>query len=268
MQTMRWYATLARLFFKMNVKSTASYYGWSFVGVYVAHVLGYITSYVTIWASMRSFGGVMGWSMQDVMFLYSLDLFSYALANMFVQPFWRMNELVGQGKLDGFLLRPMNSFVHIVLNHIEFGYLAHISVALAAIIVTLVLSPVAFTALSLLALLTTLAGAFLIQCALGVMPACMAFWVIESSQFASLIRFGSRDFVQYPIVIYPTAIRFIISFIVPVAFVNYYPSLMLLGKAEGLWHLAPLYTLGIGLLLAFATLRLWHFSVRRYSSSG
>jgi len=264
----KYYGTLAKMFFKMNLKSSASYYGWSFVGVYVAHVLGYIASYITIWGAMRSFDSLLGWSLAAVMFIYSIDLFSYSLAQMFVQVFWRMDDLVGKGELDNYLLRPVDSFVHLFLHHIEFGYLAHITVALAALIFAIVASPVAWTGTLVVALIITLIAATLLQIVFGSLPACAAFWFINSQNFTGLIRWGTRTFIQYPIIIYPAAIRFFISFIIPIAFVNYYPSLVMLGKAEGIWIWGPVIALVLGVGLMVVTLFTWRFSVRRYSSSG
>ena len=268
METIRYYFTLAKMFFFMNLKSSASYYGWSFLGVYIAHVLGYIASYITIWGAMRSFDGLMGWSMSAVMFIYSIDLFSYALAQMFVQVFWRTDELIGRGRLDDFLLRPVDSFAHLVLHKVEFGYLAHISVALAALIFAIFISPVAWTGIMVFALVITLIAATLLQIVFGSLPACAAFWFINSENFTAFVRWGSRTFIQYPIIIYPAAIRFFISFIIPMAFVNYYPSLVMLGKAEGIWIYGPLISLAIAIILMIVTVRTWHFCVRHYSSSG
>lgn len=267
MKKIRWWFKLGWLFFTMNIRSTISYYRWSFVGVYIAHVLGYVNSYIIIWASMRSFKGLLGWNMRDVVFIYSIDLLSYALANMFVQPFWRMNELVGQGKLDDYLVRPVHSLIHIMLRHIEFGYLAHISVAITAMGVVITLSGIAWTIHNIIALVVTLIGAFFLQCTFGILPSCSTFFTIQSDQLAGMIRWGGREFIKYPIIIYPAGIRYLISFIIPFAFVNYYPVLSLLDKAKGIWVYGPLMSLGLGIFLFSITVVVWNWSIKHYSSS-
>lgn len=265
---LQWWWKLLCIFFSMNVRSTISYYRWSFLWAYVAHVLGYVNSYIIIWASMRAFDGILNWSMQDVMFIYSLDLFSYSLANMFVQPFWDMDGLVGKGKLDDFLVRPLPPLLHLMMRNVQFAYIAHISVSIVAFIGILKISNMAWTPLQFFQLVITLIGAFLLQCSFGIMPACAAFRWIQADNFASFIRWDVREFIKYPIIIYPIWLRFGLSFIIPVAFVNYYPSIALLSKGGGLMSYGPYYTLLLGVFLFAVTLYIWKKSLQRYSSSG
>ena len=268
MDTLRYYGDLARYFLRINLKRSISYYGKSFIWAYLAHVVGYIGSYITIWGAMRSFDGLGGWSIREVVFLYSIDLLTYALAQMFVQSFWNMDELVRKGKLDDYLLRPIHSLFYIVLYHIEYGYIAHISVAACALVITLVTLPIAWSFVAVVSFIVAIIGGCLIQFVLGVLPSCMSFWTVESNNFQGIFRWTSRSFIQYPIIIYPVALRFAISFIVPVAFINYYPYLSMLDKEQGIWIYGPLLALGIGAVLAFVTVKVWDVCVRRYSSSG
>jgi len=265
---MRWLGKLVGLFFSMNMRSTINYYRWSFVWVYIAHVLGYINSYIIIWGSMRSFDGIGAWSMQDVMFLYTFDLLSYSLANMFAQPFWNWDELVGKGKLDDYLIRPMSPLLHVVLRDIQFGYIAHISVSIGAFALLLHYTNALWGGMMFAQFGIALIGAFLIQVSFGILPSCIGFRWIRADQLASLVRWDSRNFIQYPIVIYPAWLRFVLSSIIPIAFVNYYPSLTLLQKDSPIGMYGPLCTLAIGVTLLVLTLVVWKKSLRRYSSSG
>ena len=63
--------------------------------------------------------------------------------------------------------------------------------------------------------------------------------------------------------------RVIVTGLIPVAFMNYYPALILLGKidqnnASWLGYLSPM----VALILVGITSIAWHLALRRYSSSG
>ena len=100
--------------------------------------------------------------------------------------------------------------------------------------------------------------------------ACSAFWTGRSrgtsfivSQFYSLVQ-------QYPIDIFGTAFRVVVTGLIPVAFMNYYPALFLLDKinrtSSGWWlsYMSPL----VALLLIRIVAIVWRLGLNRYSSSG
>jgi len=79
-----------------------------------------------------------------------------------------------------------------------------------------------------------------------------------------------RQFVEYPITIYSRWIQVLLSFVLPFAFLNFFPAAAVLGQ-EGLspfpdlisW-LSPL--IGAGLLAL--GIFLWNRSLSRYQSTG
>jgi ABC-2 type transport system permease protein len=75
---------------------------------------------------------------------------------------------------------------------------------------------------------------------------------------------------HYPIDIFGLWFRVVVTGIIPVAFMNYYPALMLLGKLDAdspkawLGYVSPL----VALALTVIASGVWHLALRRYSSSG
>jgi ABC-2 type transport system permease protein len=75
---------------------------------------------------------------------------------------------------------------------------------------------------------------------------------------------------QYPIDIYDEWLRRFLAYIVPLAFVAYFPSLFILGKPDPLgtpsWiaFVSPL----VGLAAALVASAVWRFGVRHYQSAG
>lgn len=75
---------------------------------------------------------------------------------------------------------------------------------------------------------------------------------------------------NYPVDIFGTWFRVVVTGLIPVAFMNYYPSIKLLGKEEQLNH--GFYLVYASLIIAAALLLLasfiWKKALSRYSSSG
>ncbi len=75
---------------------------------------------------------------------------------------------------------------------------------------------------------------------------------------------------HYPIDIFGMWFRVIVTGLIPVAFMNYYPALMLLGKLDAqspsawLGYMSPL----VAVILLTIASGVWHLALRRYSSAG
>ena len=79
-----------------------------------------------------------------------------------------------------------------------------------------------------------------------------------------------RKFAGYPISIFPKVIQFLMTYIVPFAFVNYFPASYLLGKdISNKYNNAYLWAVPfIGMVLYALVYLFWRYSLRHYKSSG
>ena len=78
-----------------------------------------------------------------------------------------------------------------------------------------------------------LAGALFFG-AVFVATATVAFWWIDSGEFANAFTYGGRDFTSYPMTVYGGFFRWVFAYSLGFAFVGYYPALALLGRADPL----------------------------------
>ena len=75
-----------------------------------------------------------------------------------------------------------------------------------------------------------------------------------------------NDFAKYPISIYNSFLRWLISFIVPFAFTAYYPASYFLQDKDGLWNIGGLIL--ISLIFFCISLKLWDRGLDAYESAG
>jgi ABC-2 type transport system permease protein len=79
----------------------------------------------------------------------------------------------------------------------------------------------------------------------------------------------AHTFNRYPISIYPKFLQLIFTTIIPLAFVNYYPVQVLLGKQEGFGVPATIWLSPIVALTLFGlTNIIWNRILRFYESAG
>jgi ABC-2 type transport system permease protein len=93
--------------------------------------------------------------------------------------------------------------------------------------------------------------------------------MLRSSDLADIVYYDMRTFVHYPLSIFPSFIRIILTYVLPWAIINYYPSMIILQKVQTteefvLGILSPL----IGILFFLLSLFVFNRGLRRYSGSG
>ena len=121
-----------------------------------------------------------------------------------------------------------------------------------------------------LLLFVTLLSGFVLFYGIIICQAVLSFWTTESLEIMNTLSYGGVETAQYPIAIYQIYFRRFFTFVVPLACVTYFPVVAILGIADPLGSplvvqvLAPL--AGFGFFAA--TLLLWRFGVRHYTSTG
>ena len=78
--------------------------------------------------------------------------------------------------------------------------------------------------------------------------------------------FSFKDFAKYPSSIFSGVFSFLFTFIIPIAFVAYYPSLVILepDNVPLLSWLSPL----LGVLFFWLSYKFWMLGVRKYDFTG
>ena len=113
-------------------------------------------------------------------------------------------------------------------------------------------------------------GGVLIQGGLFIFFSALSFYFVETGSLREIFYWNTRKFAGYPISIYNKLIQFLMIYLVPFAFVNYFPAQYLLRKEdmaaypEIYMYLAPL----VGFVIYVLAYAFWRISLRRYTSTG
>ncbi|HEX6269044.1 MAG TPA: ABC-2 family transporter protein [Anaerolineales bacterium] len=210
-----------------------------------------------------------GWEIWELVFLYCLWLLGHSIYSLFFWHFWELEEYLVQGTFDQFLLRPASPFVQFLGREVQYIGFADVFVAVSGLSLAYVnlglhWNPAAWSFFFLVVISGTV-----IETTLTLMMACISFWTGRSSMAVDLIMEFNMLVQHYPIDIFGAWFRVVVTGLIPVAFMNYYPTLILLDKVDAnsagwLGYLSPV----VALLLVGLTAGIWHLALRRYSSSG
>jgi ABC-2 type transport system permease protein len=119
-------------------------------------------------------------------------------------------------------------------------------------------------------LVVMIPAAIVIFASVWTVGSCLSFWTTDGGEFTNAFTYGGNFLAQYPVDIYSSWLRRFLCYLVPLAFVCYFPALYILDKPDplGLPRLlqftSPVVA-GIGAVVAGLV---WRFAVRHYRSAG
>jgi ABC-2 type transport system permease protein len=100
-----------------------------------------------------------------------------------------------------------------------------------------------------------------------ILQATLCFWTTESLEVVNAITYGGITAAEMPLTIYPKPLRYLFTFIVPIACLNYIPLSVILEKnlvAPWISWVSPL----MGVVFLLCAFPIWHLGERRYTSTG
>ena len=215
-------------------------------------------------------GSLAGFSRAEGLVIATLAGAGFAVADLVVGSVERIRTYVRTGLFDAVLLRPMGALGQLVAMDFAPRRAGRAVLCIALIPVTTAVAGVDWTPVRVLvAVLAPICGAVLFG-SIFVGAATVAFWWIDSGEFANSFTYGGRDFTAYPMTIYGEVFRRVFAYGLGFAFVGYYPGLALLGRPDPLggppWlvWLAPVVAAGAAGLAGLV----WRLGVRHYRSTG
>ncbi len=237
-----------------------------FVFTIVYHGIALGALYVT----MRQFPSMNGWNFREMFFLYALWMTAHELHNTLFFTVNSVPEYVREGRFDRFLVRPLDALFQvltvpqqIVPDSLVLA-IATLAVATAAAGVRVDWIFVTFVPL-------VVAGGALIDLGISLAVATCSFWFIRVDTLRWVVMSLEQDFTRYPISIYTRGVRFVLTFLLPFAFMNYFPATYFLQKADTGLHFNPvigLLTPVIGLVWVTGAYAFWLLGLRHYQGTG
>lgn len=255
------------IYFKIiaqDIKSKMSYrsdFIISTVGMVATNIAGFIAFLIMF----GKFPSINGWGYYEILFLYGFSLISITPTQCLLDNNWSLRRYVYDGDFVKYCFRPINLWFYYVSEVFDVKGLGQLVFGFVTLIYAWIKLSLPVTFLLIIETIIALITASLFMMALQNAAAASCFWV-QNSFWLLDISLKMKDYAKYPVTIFNDVFKFIFTFILPVAFMAYYPSLAILRPDDVplLTWLSPV----IGILAFYASYKLWMKGASKYDGSG
>lgn len=245
-------------------------YRVSFAAELLGNVLITGLDFAMVAILLTRFRSIGGWTLAEVAFLYGTSAVSFSVAELLIGGFEDFESWVVRGEFDQLLLRPLPITFQMLTARFAMRRVGRLAQGLVALALSLVLLQPDWGPAQLLFFPIMLLGGMLLFMAIFVVGATMSFWAPQAHEAVNIFSYGGQFMTTYPMHIYQQWIVSLFTFVIPMAFVNYYPALYLLGKPDplGLPAFMPFLSPIVALVAFRLSLALWQVGVQHYQSTG
>ena len=258
---MRLYRVLISQFFKVILQSKADFFMGLF-GFFFTQISGILFLYLVF----RQIPHLQGWSLEQLIFIYGFAQIPRGIDHLFTDNIWLVAwRLVINGDFDRYMLRPMNVFFQVIAEKLQPDALGELLIGSILVVYSSLRGVVQWSAEKIaLFFVSVLAGA-LIYTSIKLFFASFSFWIKRSGPFLQF-AYELSDFAKYPTDIYAKGIRFVITWVIPFAFVAYLPASYFLGAETSGIVIATECIIAVAFwLIAYGV---FQRGLRRYESAG
>ncbi|MCK6506460.1 ABC-2 family transporter protein [Myxococcota bacterium] len=220
---------------------------------------------VFLWAIFRNVPDIRGWTFHEVLFIWGLGETAAGLFFVLFQGLWALNQqYILRGELDRVLLRPLDPYAQIMLDHLN---LEDLPVALLGLSLVAWAMPglPAFSVAQWLMLPVFIAAGVLVLAGVLTAFSSLGFRLLHRGTAVGLV-YQASAFNRYPIEIFSQPVQRLLTWVVPFAFIAYFPATWYLGRTQWLWWALAQPLVGVGLFTLGRWL--WGRGLRHYRSPG
>ena len=251
-------------YFSIQIKALLEYKK-SFIISVIAQIVSSFFSIITICFLFDKFGNIEGFTIQNILICFSVTYVGFALSECFFRGFDHFSEMISNGEFDRILTRPRGLVFQVLASKIEFEKMGRALAAIGTLFFILVQNRELLQIDKIFTIILMILGTIVIYSSLYVLKGGICFFTTQSLEIMNIFADGSRDLAQYPLSIYHKYVQKFFTYILPLAFVNYFPLLYIIGRTSNkLYMFSPI----ISVLFIIPCYIIWRIGVRKYKSTG
>jgi ABC-2 type transport system permease protein len=221
-----------------------------------------------IWIIFAHTPELAGFTLPEVMFLYGTAGVSFALADMFAGNTDKIGSYIRSGAFDTMMIRPASPFLQVAADRFSpqrFG-----RVGQAAVVLAIALPRLGIDWSRAWMIPVMIVSGFVIFVAIWTIAGAAQFLLTDAPEVANAFTYGGGQLTQYPLSVYGGELVRAVTFIVPLAFVNWQPGLYVLDREDplGLPYALRFASPAAALIMALLAALAWRAGLRRYRSTG
>ncbi|MFI1152438.1 ABC transporter permease [Streptomyces sp. NPDC020817] len=253
----------------MWVRSTMAYRTSFFLSTFGNAAIT-LLDFVAIWIMFSHVDVLGGFTLPEIALLYGSSSASLGLADLLLGNTDRIGVRIRDGSLDTMLVRPVPVLAQVAADRFALRRVGRIGQGLAVLVWAVSQLDVEWTAGKVLLVpVMVLAGAAIFG-AVMVAGAAFQFVAGDAAEVQNSFTYGGNTMLQYPPTVFAKDLLRGVTFIVPLAFVNWLPALYVLGRPYPLglpgWvaFVSPLVAVVVFVPASLA----WRAGLRSYRSTG
>jgi ABC-2 type transport system permease protein len=211
-----------------------------------------------------------GFTLPETLYLYGTTRLAFGASDLLASGVETLANTIRLGNFDLMLIRPAGSLAQALADQFTPKRFGKLVAPLATLGWALTTLSVQWTVLKALVCIGTVVCGFVIYCTLWVLTGCISFIAVDAQEMANTFTYGSEFATEYPLQIFGRPLGLALTFVLPVAFVTWQPSLYVLGHADplGLPGFLRFASPVVAAIMSGLAALAWRVCVRHYRSTG
>ena len=248
----------------LHLKSLLEYKA-SFITSFFSQIIVFFSYYFIILALFTKFDNIKGFTLYEVLLCFAVIQFGFAFNESFARGLDHFDELIIKGDFDRILLKPKNILLQVCSYEADYTKVSRLLQSLIVLVIALINLNISWTIPKIITLLLMLLSAIAVFFSIFLLAASYCFITVQGLEVRNVFTAGGKHMAQYPIGVFKKGFVYFFTFVIPYAFVNYYPLLYFLGRTNNpLCMLSPLLVF-VYLIPCFI---IFHKGTKRYASVG
>jgi len=241
-------------------------YRADFVAGLISDVLYQSVAIIFMLVVFQQVPTLAGWRQEEVFFIYGYFLWPYAFFGCLSGGVWDLTDrYIVKGELDRLLVRPANSLFQLMLEGVAMESLVGLVTGTAIMAWAGSQLDLAWRWYDPFLMLILTAGSTLVYLGVYFSFACLGFWYDGRTGILPLL-WNLNNYGRYPVSIYNQALKVLLSWVLPFAFVGFFPAAYFLRREAFLFWAAATPLMGLA-FFGLAVL-LWRAGLKRYHGTG
>lgn len=248
----------------LNLK-TQMQYKVSFLLTTIGQFITAFTTFFGLYFIFSRVNAVENFKYEQVLMCFAVVMMSFSLGEMFGGGLAFFSRMLGNGEFDRALMRPRNIILQVIMPNMDFTRLGLLVQSILVLCYAIPISGIEWTWQKVLALCLMIFCGGALFFGLFFINAAASFFTVENLDFLNIFTYGARQFGRYPFSVYGDGVLKFLTFVIPLALIQYYPLLYLLGREQSRFYIfLPI----MSLLFFIPSYAFYRFGLKRYKSTG
>lgn len=221
---MKHYLSCYLSYFRTNILVWGEY-KLDFLSINIASIIVLIIGFINIQIIFSQADSILGWNKYQVFWMLGFFYIIRAIYNTFFINTLNIGYLVRNGKMDIYIIRPLNTFFQLVCTgryNAEFP-IDEFVMGIGLIVYSKIALNIKLGIIDILYLIVSIIVGELVYMSIIFLVSSISLWTVKSRALQEFVS-NMEKLIEYPLDIYGVFVKFFLTTILPLGFVSFYPS--------------------------------------------